>query len=136
MPDWKSGCSVTWLLLVPWSQKLHSHELPADLLWVATRVPDKLICSSCSFIFYLPCYLIDPGCAWSCKRPSWTLQHMLYILHALLYSDKEHKNQRWQERRGGRRPQSRMNADPSTCLRGSLNHLSLIAPWTKLTFFL
>lgn len=46
----------------------YSHELPADLLWVATRVPDKLICSSCSYIFYLPCYLIDPGCAWSCKE--------------------------------------------------------------------
>lgn len=61
----------------------YSRELPADLLWVATRVPDKLICSSCRYIFYLPCYLIDPGCAWSCKEafldlaahaiyPAWT----------------------------------------------------------------
>lgn len=46
----------------------YSLQLPADLLWVATCMPDELICSSCSYIFYLPCYLIDPGCAWSCKE--------------------------------------------------------------------
>lgn len=51
------------------------HALPADLLWVATRMPDELICSSCSYIFYLPCYLIDPGCAWSCRGPC----NMCYI---------------------------------------------------------
>lgn len=105
VPNWKSGCqdhaapsSSTELKA---SLTAYSLQLPADLLWVATCMPDELIFSSCSYIFYLPCYLIDPSCG-PAKKPSQTLQHMLYILYVLPYPDKEHKNQRWQETRGGK----------------------------------
>ena len=67
------------------------------------RVLEQLICSSCSYIFYLPCYLIDPSCG-PAKKPSQTLQHMLYILYVLPCPDKEHKNQKRQETRGGGSP--------------------------------
>lgn len=89
---------------VPWSQKPtcgYSAQLPADLYGLQPRVLEQLICSSCSYIFYLPCYLIDPGCAWPWKEALLDLQHMLYILYVLLCPDKEQKSEMaGDERRG------------------------------------
>ena len=64
------------------------------------------------------------------KKPSWTLQHMLYILYVLLCPDKEHKNQKWQEMRGGGSP-AEQDGCKSLGLSPCVSQPQSTAPWTN-----